>query len=70
MGPYKFWHHHHEFIITDTGVDIIDTIHYKVGFSFIGDLIRNIWIKNKLKSIFDYRKKKITQIFSGRKVNS
>lgn len=66
MGPYKFWHHYHQFIVTDTGVDIIDTVHYKVGFSFIGEILRHLWIKHKLKKIFDYRKEKIVQLFPSK----
>ena len=62
-GPYKSWHHRHQFVKTDHGVDIIDTVHYAIGFSFIGEIVRYLWVKRRLNYIFQYRREKIgTQI--------
>ena len=58
-GPYAFWHHHHQFVKSDKGVDIIDMVHYSVGFSFFGEVAHFFWIKRQLAYIFRYRKERM-----------
>ena len=65
FGPYKFWSHHHQFLPFAYGIEIIDTVHYSIGFGFLGEILHLLWIKHKLAYIFRYRKDKIrTLIFS------
>jgi ligand-binding SRPBCC domain-containing protein len=40
-----------------------DIIDYKVPFGILGQLLHPILIKPKLEEIFNYRQKKITEIF-------
>ena len=40
-----------------------DIIDYKIPFGWIGQLAHPILVKPKLKEIFDYRQKKLVEIF-------
>jgi len=63
-GPYKLWIHHHQFVPTDQGVDIIDTVRYRIGFSMLGEILHVFWIKHQLAYIFRYRRKQIESLIS------
>jgi ligand-binding SRPBCC domain-containing protein len=64
MGPYKFWLHHHQFVPSNQGVEIIDTVHYSIGLSFMGEILHELWIKHQLAYIFRYRKETISKLMS------
>jgi len=63
-GPYKFWHHSHEFKEVNDGVEIIDNVKYSVPFGVVGRLAHKIWIRNELNKIFDYRMKIINDLIN------
>jgi ligand-binding SRPBCC domain-containing protein len=62
-GPYSMWHHQHHFKEIDGGVEMTDIVHYKNPLGFLGSLFNNILVKPKLDKIFNYRYKKIEEIF-------
>ncbi len=64
FGPYSFWHHQHQFKEVDGGVEMTDIVHYKLPFWIFGDIAHSLFVKNKLRNIFDYRYKKIGEIFA------
>lgn len=66
-GPYAFWHHKHFLKEIDGGVEMEDIVHYKLPMGFLGSLAHPILVKPKLKEIFDYREKKMTEIFGEMK---
>tara|TARA_B100000965_G_scaffold187815_1_gene156791 strand:- start:80 stop:544 length:465 start_codon:yes stop_codon:yes gene_type:complete len=55
IGPYSLWHHQHFFKQIDNGVLMTDIVTYKPPFGPIGSIANHLFIKQKLKSIFDYR---------------
>jgi ligand-binding SRPBCC domain-containing protein len=63
FGPYKIWHHQHHFKEIPGGVEMTDIIHYKNPFWFLGNIANAFFVKNKLKDIFDYRYKKVEELF-------
>tara|TARA_Y100000766_G_C18664622_1_gene486892 strand:+ start:28 stop:489 length:462 start_codon:yes stop_codon:yes gene_type:complete len=63
FGPYKFWHHKHIFKVIDGGVKVIDILDYALPFGFLGVLFHPHLIKPKLDEIFNYREKKLIEIF-------
>lgn len=63
FGPYTFWHHKHFINKVEGGVEMIDILHYKVPFGFIGNIANSLIIKKKLKEIFEYRFKKLEELF-------
>ncbi len=63
LGPYMFWHHKHYIRKVEGGVEMIDSIHYKVLYGWIGSVINRLMVEKKLKKIFDYRARKIKSLF-------
>ncbi len=63
FGPYSLWHHQHHFKEIENGVEMIDIVHYKLPFGWVGDIAHALFVKDKLKSIFDYRYKVVEQYF-------
>jgi len=66
-GPYSMWHHQHHFKAIEGGVEMTDIVHYKLPFWFLGDIANTLLVKKKLKEIFDYRFKKIEELFPAKK---
>lgn len=67
FGPYSLWHHQHHFKEVDGGVEMTDIVHYKIPGWFLGDIMNSLYIKNELKGIFDYRFKKVEELFPANK---
>ena len=66
FGPYKFWHHQHHFIPTENGVLARDIVHYALPLGFLGRIAQWLFIKRKLKNIFEFRKAVIGEVFEGK----
>ena len=66
-GPYSMWHHQHHFKETETGVDMTDIIHYKLPLWFLGDFANLLFVKNQLEDIFNFRFKKVEELFGANK---
>lgn len=62
-GPYRFWHHHHQFRSIDGGTEMTDTVHYRVPFGVLGDVINRLMVKRQLENIFRFRGEKIEELF-------
>lgn len=62
-GPYSFWHHKHFITEIPGGVEMEDILHYILPFGILGDLAQNLFVKKKLNEIFDFRFKKLEEIF-------
>lgn len=65
FGPYKFWHHRHEFESVDGGVLMRDRVHYALPFGPFGALAHAIFVRRKLAWIFNCRKAILTKRFGG-----
>lgn len=63
FGPFRFWHHQHIFTEVFGGIEVEDIIHYSLPFGILGRLFNAIYIKKKLKKIFDYRAIAIKKLF-------
>ena len=62
-GPYKIWHHEHHFKEVEGGVEMTDLVSYEIPFGFLGRLAHPLLVKKKLKEIFDYRFKRVKELF-------
>lgn len=63
FGPYKMWHHEHHFKPIPGGTEMTDIIHYVIPLGFLGRIANALFVKRQLNDIFDYRFKKVTEIF-------
>ena len=63
FGPYSFWHHQHHFNAIEGGVEMMDIIHYKIPLWILGDLANVLFVKKQVEGIFDYRYKRVEELF-------
>tara|TARA_B100000925_G_C21945699_1_gene446662 strand:- start:266 stop:688 length:423 start_codon:yes stop_codon:yes gene_type:complete len=63
FGPYALWHHKHFIKPIKNGIEMEDIIDYKIPFGILGQMAHPIIVKPKLKEIFEYRKKKLSELF-------
>jgi ligand-binding SRPBCC domain-containing protein len=63
FGPYALWHHKHFINPIEGGVEMEDIIDYKIPLGFLGRLAHPILVKPKLNEIFEYRQKKLIELF-------
>lgn len=62
-GPFNMWHHQHHFKVVEGGIEMTDIVHYKLPLWFLGDIANSLFVKNQVKKIFDYRFKKVEELF-------
>ncbi len=65
FGPYSLWHHKHFIKPIEGGVEMTDIIDYKIPFGFLGDIANALLVKKQLQNIFDYRFKKVEEIYGA-----
>ncbi|MCM8569914.1 SRPBCC family protein [Gramella jeungdoensis] len=63
FGPYSLWHHKHFIKPIPGGVEMEDIIDYKLPLGWIGQLVHPFLVKPKLEEIFQYRRKKLIELF-------
>lgn len=67
VGPYKLWHHEHFIEETENGVLMNDILTYSPPLGIIGNIANSLIIETKIKQIFDFREKKLFDIFANPK---
>lgn len=67
IGPYRFWYHEHIFEKVPNGTKMTDRVTYAIPFAVLGDAVNTVWISKRLKNIFDFRKRKIAELFGEAK---
>ena len=66
FGPYTFWHHKHFIYPTENGVVMEDIVDYKLPLGFLGRFAHLLFVRFKVKQIFNYREKALEQIFNSK----
>lgn len=66
-GPYKVWHHYHEFTKNEDGVLMKDVVDYELPLGFLGEIAHSLFVKKKIESIFDYRKEVLEVLFNQKR---
>ena len=64
-GPYKLWRHHHYFKEIPGGVGMTDVVHYQNPLGILGRAANSFFVRNRLKSIFDHRNRKVIELFGA-----
>lgn len=67
FGPYALWHHKHFLKEIPGGIEMEDIVDYKLPMGILGQLVHPILVHPKLKEIFDYRQKKLIELFGAYK---
>lgn len=66
-GPYKMWHHYHEFVENKDGVLMKDVVDYELPLRILGEIAHKLFVKKKLESIFNYRHEVLEVLFNQKK---
>jgi ligand-binding SRPBCC domain-containing protein len=61
QGPYRLWHHTHQFKAQAGGTLMIDTVRYALPLGPLGSLAHRLVVRRDLERIFDYRKLVVEQ---------
>lgn len=61
-GPYRLWHHTHEFAERDGGTAMRDTVRYALPLGPLGALANRAFVAGDLRRIFDFRREAIASI--------
>lgn len=62
-GPYRYWHHLHEFRDVAGGTEMRDRVDYELPFGPFGELAHALAVKRTLQKIFDYRVAAVERAF-------
>lgn len=63
-GPYKKWEHTHTFREVDGHVAMTDAVDYELPLGIVGAIFGWPFVRLQLAAIFDYRERRIREIFS------
>jgi len=61
-GPYRWWHHRHEFTSVPGGTRVRDHVDYALPLGPVGELGHIVIVRRDLARIFDYRQAAVAQI--------
>lgn len=64
-GPYRKWHHTHEFVPFAGGTLMRDRVLYKLPMGWFGDAAASWKVSNQVGEIFAFRRKKIGELFGS-----
>jgi len=65
LGPYARWEHRHMFREERGGTWVEDRITYRLPLGPLGRLAHSFVVGRMLKAIFDYRRRRLEEIFRG-----
>jgi len=64
-GPYREWHHLHEFHRDSRGTRMIDRVDYDLPFGALGMAVHPAFVRPTLERIFDYRAERLVERFGA-----
>ncbi|HKI83938.1 MAG TPA: SRPBCC family protein [Candidatus Krumholzibacteria bacterium] len=64
-GPYRYWHHLHEFEEVEEGTRMRDLVHYELPFGALGVLAHTFFVQHSLRRIFGFRRQVVDEIFGS-----
>lgn len=66
VGPYRWWHHTHDFEEVPEGTRILDRVEYALPFPPFGDLAHPLFVRPNLERIFRHRSRVIGELLEGK----
>lgn len=64
-GPYRTWHHLHEFEEREGGTLMRDTVDYELPLGPLGALAHALFVRRSVRRIFDYRREVLAREFAS-----
>jgi len=65
VGPYALWEHTHRLAPADGATEMYDHVRYRLPAGPLAPLVRRLFVGRWLDEIFDYRRDRLAEIFSG-----
>lgn len=65
FGPYKFWHHLHQFKLEDGKLIMIDKVNYSLPMGLIGRIAHSLFVRKRIEAIFNYRSQILKENFKS-----
>jgi len=62
-GPYRSWHHRHEFIEVPGGTEIRDIVDYELPFGVLGTVAHWLFVRRSVNDIFENRRTALSKLF-------
>lgn len=62
-GPYRYWHHLHEFRDVPGGTEMRDVVDYELPLGPLGAIAHGVMVKRLLERVFAYRFEAVTAAF-------
>ena len=66
-GPYRLWHHRHEFVACGEGTVVRDRVRYALPLGRLGALAHAAFVRRDLERIFDYRRAAVRRLLDERR---
>lgn len=63
FGPFALWHHQHHFKEVPGGVEMTDEVNFAIPLGLLGQFAHWLFVGREVKRIFDYRFKKLEELF-------
>ena len=63
-GPYRLWHHRHEFAPHPDGTVVRDRVDYAFPLGALGDLTGALLVHRDLERIFDFRRAAVARLLA------
>jgi len=63
-GPYRVWHHRHEFEACAGGTVVRDRVRYALPLGPLGELARVAVVRRDLERIFDFRREAVRRLLA------
>ena len=64
FGPYKLWHHQHDFLAINGGTEVVDDLHYALPLSPFGEVAHGL-VRKRLEAIFAFRRQVLEERFGA-----
>lgn len=64
-GPYKLWHHTHNFIEKGEGTLMVDRVRYRLPLGPVGRVLHAWVVQKDLAAIFDFRRQRVADYYSA-----
>lgn len=61
-GPYRLWHHTHEFEPHPGGTIVRDHVRYEIPLGAVGSVARRLFVRRDLEQVFDYRQQAVVRL--------
>jgi ligand-binding SRPBCC domain-containing protein len=64
-GPYRLWHHRHEFLPRRTGTVVRDRVDYALPLGWLGGVAHAALVRRDLERIFDFRRDAVRRLLTA-----